>query len=112
MRAAGRSAALPLIAQLLTLAGPGAELIDATERAWASATFAGARHIVRLTVPVCGGDSAAPSWIATLGEHGFTLPRAFVADAIASADAPMLDGGRGWCCRCTIELLIVNDDVS
>lgn len=112
MSARGRSAALPLIGQLLTLAGPGADLVEASEREWASATFAGARHIITLTVPVTGADGPTPAWVATIGDHGFTLPRAFVADAIASVEPPSQDDGGHWTRRCTIELLTVDDDIS
>jgi hypothetical protein len=112
MSARGRSAALPLIGQLLTLAGPGADLVEATEREWASATFAGARHIITLKVLVAASGSPAPPWITTIGEHGFTLPRAFVADAIATAEPPAQDDGGHWTRRCTIELLTVDDDIN
>jgi hypothetical protein len=51
--------------------------IEATSRPWASVTFTGARHTLRLTAEADGVDEAA---LAALPEHQFALPGHIVAD--------------------------------
>lgn len=58
-------------------AGFPAEILSATAHDWASATFAGQRHDVRLRV-VAGPASA--TWLAGLAEAEWHLPGHLVAD--------------------------------
>jgi hypothetical protein len=69
-----------LIEAVLGLAGGEAQLLSHSERAWASATFAGARHRIALAFAGEAGIVAADSFIEALPEHEFTLPRQLVAD--------------------------------
>lgn len=72
---------LPLLAEVLRLAGDQAELLHHGERPWSSATFAGSRHILRLDFAGEAAMDAAEKFIAALPEHEFTLPGRIVADA-------------------------------
>ncbi len=69
-----------LIGALAARAG-AAELLEAHARPWASVTFTGARHLIRLALP----EAAANRLAEGLEEHEFAIPGHFVADiAIAS----------------------------
>jgi hypothetical protein len=72
------SPASALVEQIARITGPGTGLRQVQEREWASATFAGARYIIDLSVPT-GGGSLLPA-IAALPEHEFILPGQIVAD--------------------------------
>lgn len=63
---------------------------------WASATFVGARHHLRLAVS--GDPAAVADWLDTLPEADLPMPGHLVADAIVTAR----DGGAA-----TIEVLTV-----
>ena len=60
MLASQHSTAQRLIHILLRQLGPGAELIEAQEREWASATFNGARHILHFRLPLLAAAAAPP----------------------------------------------------
>ena len=51
------------------------------ERAWASITFSGARHVVALRFVGDPAVAAGERFIAALPEHEFAIPRRLVADA-------------------------------
>jgi uncharacterized membrane protein len=69
-----------LIAALVARAGE-AEVVQACSRPWASVTYTGARHLVRLMLPAAIADRLGEG----LDEHEFAIPRHIVADiAIAS----------------------------
>ena len=69
-----------LCAALLRMAAP-AQIIRSQERPWASVTFSGARHWIKLHVP--------SDWVAALEaelpEADFTLPGQLVADLAITA---------------------------
>ena len=98
-----RATSTALIRQLLTLCGNGAELVGAQEREWASATFAGARHIVDLLMPA--GDLGR---LATLPDHEFTLAGEIVADCSVAIGRCESDGADRQPVR--VELLTINAD--
>jgi hypothetical protein len=66
------------------------------ERPWSSATFTGCR--LTLTLTIGGGDPS--SWLASLPEADFALPRRLVADlAVTTATAT----------AATLEVLLLED---
>ena len=78
---------LQLLAAVTELAGPEAELVRHTERAWASITFSGTRHVMLLAFAGAEAVEAGERFIAALPEHEFTIPRQLVAEAtVAAAD--------------------------
>ena len=61
-----------------------AELVEMASTGWASATFVGARHVIRLTAR---DDDALAGWLAELPEAQFRLTGNLVVDvAIAGVD--------------------------
>ncbi len=74
-------------------------------RDWASATFTGARHEVRIVLDGPGAEAAADRFLAGLDDHDFALRDHFVASA-ALADSRRAPGG----VELRIELLIVAAD--
>ncbi|MEK6542133.1 MAG: hypothetical protein AABZ45_08450 [Pseudomonadota bacterium] len=95
---------------LLTLLGPNAELIEAQERPWASATFSGARHIITLRMRLDSADASAPSALLALPDHEFLLPGEIVADCAVTMQRRERsgDGGHGLCS--VVELLTIAMD--
>lgn len=81
VRPARRSTWLHLLSALMELAGGRAELVSHSERAWASATFAGTRHRVVLHFAGAEAVAAGEAFIDSLPEHEFAVPRQLVADA-------------------------------
>lgn len=64
--------------------GSGVELVEMTSTAWASATFTGARHTMRLTA---GDDEPLAAWLAGLPEAQVRLAGHLLADlAVAAID--------------------------
>ena len=96
--------------QLLSLLGPDAELVEAQERPWASATFSGARHSVTLQLRLDSADAPAPAALLTLADHEFALPAEIVADCAVTTQRRerRSDGGHALCC--VVELLTVAAD--
>lgn len=76
---------LPLLAALLRLGEGRAELLSHAERAWASVTFSGTRHTVRLAFTGAEAIAAGERLIDALPEHEFAIPRQLVADAVVIA---------------------------
>ena len=60
-------------------------IADERERAWASATFTGTRHRLRVTL---GETDARAAWLAALPEAEFTVPARIVIDIAAAATDP------------------------
>ncbi len=58
-----------------------AELVEMTSIGWASATFIGARHTIRLTAR---DENALAAWLADLPEAQFRLPGHLVVDVAIS----------------------------
>ncbi|WP_254912902.1 hypothetical protein [Novosphingobium sp. B 225] len=102
-----RSTWLHLLSALMELAEGQAELISHSERAWASATFAGTRHRVVLRFDGGTAVEAGEQFIDGLGEHEFTIPRQLVADAaVMEASHTALPQP---CLEVTVELLLLDD---
>ncbi len=76
---------LSLLSAVLQLAGGKAELLRHTERAWASVTFAGSRHVISLRFSGLDALEAGDAFVDALGEHEFTLSGQIVADARITA---------------------------
>ncbi|MXP32838.1 hypothetical protein [Parerythrobacter jejuensis] len=70
---------------VLTLCAGHGQVQHHTEKAWASITFAGTRHCLRIVFE--GGDAvqAGEDLVATLPDHEFAIPRQLVADATITA---------------------------
>lgn len=73
---------MPLLSELLRLGEDRAELVSHAERAWASVTFSGSRHTVRLTFTGEDAVEAGERFIDALPDHEFAIPRQLVADAV------------------------------
>lgn len=72
---------LRLLSEVMQLAGPDAEFLQHIERAWASATFTGARHTITLIFEGTQAIARGETFIAALPDHEFSVPRHLVADA-------------------------------
>ena len=104
---AARRPWLALLSTLLELGQGKAELLHHAEQPWASATFAGSRHSVRLAFSGLDGIVAAEELLNTLPEHEFNLPGQLVADAaITKVDQTMLPEPR---MALEIEVLLLED---
>lgn len=80
-RPARRTPAIRLREQLLDLAQGHATILGHEEKAWASITFAGARHRLLLAFDGAEAVEAGECFIAFLPEHEFAIPGQLVADA-------------------------------
>lgn len=100
-----------LLAQLIAVLGPNAQLLHAHEREWASITFSGARHHFVLEIPEqAATDPGFLRALAGLPEYDFALSGEIVADCTATIGMPM-HGGRDASVRLVvIELLTVVAD--
>jgi hypothetical protein len=98
---------LQLLAAITDLAGPRGELVRHSERAWASITFSGTRHLMVLAFSGNEAIAAGEHFIAALPEHEFAIPRQLVADAtVISADHTTLPEPK---LVVEIELLLLED---
>lgn len=70
-----------LVTALQDMVGGCADLLALEERAWASATFSGARHTVTLRFTGAEDCETADIFVEVLPEHEFGLPGLLVADA-------------------------------
>lgn len=102
---AGSRAADALVAQLLALLGPGWRATGAHRRDWASATFIGARHRFEFQASASTGAADAARLRNAIGDHDFTLDRAFVNDAAIVATRTASDSA----CAVTVEVLVIED---
>lgn len=66
---------------LLTLGDHRGQVLTHSERAWASITFAGARHTLTLLFAGEEAVAAGEAFIAALPEHEFAIPGQLVAHA-------------------------------
>lgn len=75
-----------LIERALTLSAAGAgvpmRIVEASATRWASATFAGARHVLDLQV---GTDRASRAWLGDLGEMDLPMRGQLLADCTVVA---------------------------
>ena len=76
-----RDPANHLLGALHELAGGQGIVLRHEERAWASISFSGARHIVTLRFDGDAAVAAGEHFIAALPDHEFAIPRRLVADA-------------------------------
>lgn len=67
-----------LVRDLLGRGGEGARLVHGRSRPWASVTFTGARHVLRLAMLAEQEEAFAQG----IKESQFALPRHFVADIV------------------------------
>ncbi|WP_235054391.1 hypothetical protein [Novosphingobium lindaniclasticum] len=84
-RAFSRGPWLPLLAELLKLAGSRVEFLRHAERPWSSAMFCGSRHTVALAFNDRQAIADGERLIEALPEHEFAIPGQLVADAAISA---------------------------
>ena len=102
-----RHPAMQLLRAVMRLAGPHAELIRHTERAWASITFTGTRHTIALGFEGLDGVAAGEAFVAALADHEFSISRQIVADAaVVSVSQEMLPHPR---MEVEAELLLLED---
>ncbi len=73
------------------------EIAHLSRRDWASATFVGERHELRITLDGPGAATTADGFIAGLDDHEFDLHGHFIASAALAGDRRQGD---------TVELLI------
>lgn len=66
---------------LLSLAGGHGDVVSHSEKAWASITFEGARHVVTLRFAGAEAVEGGEALVAVLPEHEFAIPGQLVADA-------------------------------
>jgi hypothetical protein len=106
-RTGRRSTGERLREAVLALAGGHGEVLRHSETAWASITFAGTRH--RLKIAFAGPEQVArgEALVAALPDHEFAIPRQLVADAaIAGVDSTLLPEP---CMVVECELLLLED---
>lgn len=83
------------------------QVLDHKEKAWASITFAGARHTLSLLFAGEDAVAAGEDFIAALPDHEFAIPGQLVADAtIAEVEHRMLPAPR---LVVTCEILLLED---
>ncbi len=107
-RKARRTSSDRLRAALLDLCDHTAQVIEHSERNWASITFSGTRHSISLLFSGAEAVAAAEYFIAALPDHEFSIPRQLVADAtISEVEHRMLPGPR-MSVKC--EILMLEDE--
>ena len=92
---------------LLDIAGGHGRVHEHRERSWASITFAGTRHTVRIVFDTPAAIEGGEVLIAALPDHEFTLPGRLVADATVNAVDHVL--GPAPSLTVTCELLVLED---
>ena len=106
-RKARRSVGERLREAILALAGGHGAVIDHSEKAWASITFAGSRHALRLRFEGADAVDAGEELVATLPDHEFGIPGQLVADAeVVAVVSALLPVPR---MEVTCELLLLED---
>ncbi len=92
---------------LMALSQHQGQIVDHSEKSWASITFAGARH--RVSILFAGEEAveAGESFVAALPDHEFAIPGQLVADTVvAECDHRMLPSPR---LAVICELLLLED---
>jgi hypothetical protein len=84
-RSPSRGAWTHLLAQMFRLGQGQGELAAHSERPWASATFAGARHAISLSFAGAESVAAGERLLDLLPDHEFDIPGHLVADATVRA---------------------------
>jgi hypothetical protein len=109
MRSAGHDATSGLLRAVRASFAMPVALEEVRSRAWASATFMGARHELSLRVEGEQAEEAASSFVAGLGTAEFPLKGHIVADMhLASQERGTACGGEPFV-RLRIEALTVED---
>ena len=104
---AQRSAGDRLREALMALADFRGEVLSHHEKAWASITFAGARHTLTLLFAGEEAVAAGERVIAELPDHEFDIPGHIVADAaVTEADHRLIPAPR---LAVTCELLLLEE---
>ena len=106
-RTASRGHARRLEAALQQLAQGHGTVLTHRERSWASITFAGTRHTLRIAFDTPEAIEGGETLIAALPDHEFALPARLVADATVSAVDHVLEPAP--CLTVTCELLLLED---
>lgn len=92
---------------VLALAGGHGEVQHHAETAWASITFAGTRHRLRIAFTGAEEVEGGEALVAALPEHEFAIPRQLVADAtVCEVESSLLPEPR-MVVEC--ELLLLED---
>ncbi len=102
-----RGAAARLERAVLALAGGHGRITQHRERSWASITFAGTRHTLRIVFDTSEAIEGGEELIAALPDHEFALPGRLVADATVSAADHVLEPAPQLTVTC--ELLLLED---
>lgn len=90
-----RSPGERLVDALKSLAGGHGDVLSHCETSWASITFSGKRHSLRLLFDGVTAAEAGEGLIATLPDHEFAIPGQLVADAaVIEADHRLLPDER------------------
>ena len=92
---------------VLALAADLGRVVEHRERSWASITFAGTRHTLRLVFDTPEAIDGGEALIAALPDHEFALPGRLVADATVSAVHHVLEPAPQLSVTC--ELLLLED---
>lgn len=104
---AKRSPGERLVEAIRHLAGDHGELLSHSETAWASVTFSGKRHTVRLLFDGVIPAEAAEGMLAVLPDHEFRIPGQLVADInVVEVDHRLLPDER---LEVVIEVLMLDD---
>lgn len=106
-RRSARTPALRLREALCAMAGGRAETLHHGETNWASITFSGTRHRLRLRFAGAEGVAAGERLIDALPDHEFAIPRQLVADAqVLEVEHTLLPEPE---MRVTVELLLLEE---
>lgn len=99
---------LAILAQMLAIAGGKGTLVSHEERAWASATFDGARHRFVLEFDGVAAIGLGETLIERIPDHEFAVPGHLVADAtIVCVEHSLADHPR---MRIESEILLLRED--
>ena len=102
-----RGPAPRLRSALFELAGGYGEIVSHHEMAWASITFNGKRHSLRIVFDGVEATEAGERLIAALPDHEFHIPGQLVADAtVSEAEHRLLPDER---LEVLIEVLMLDD---
>ena len=92
---------------VLELSGDHGRIVEHRERSWASITFAGTRHTLRIVFDTPEAIEGGEALIAMLPDHEFALPARLVADATVSTVDHVLEPAPQLTVTC--ELLLLED---
>lgn len=92
--------------KLIEMAGGHGEVVHHSEKAWASITFSGSRHSVRMVFDGADAVEAAETLIARLPDHEFSIAGQLVADAnVTSVEHTLIPAPR-MLVECELLLLL------